>query len=62
MICGCVPDMIGDMWVRAREGVVRLNAYAVDSTADVGWFGREDLEDMPLTPNLLASLIDDGVM
>lgn len=42
--------------------VVAGDLVAGDDAADVGWFGREDLEDMPLTPNLLAYLIDYGVL
>ena len=38
------------------------DVVAGDDAADVGWFGREELEDMPLTHDLLGYLTKYGVL
>lgn len=42
--------------------VVAGDVVAGDDAADVGWFGREELEDMPLTHDLLGYLTEYGVL
>ncbi len=42
--------------------VVSGDVVAGDDAADVGWFGREELEDMPLTHDLLGYLTKYGVL
>lgn len=42
--------------------VVAGDVVAGDDAADVGWFGREELEDMPLTHDLLGYLTKYGVL
>lgn len=42
--------------------VVDGNMVAGDDAADVGWFGQREMEDMPLTPDLLAYLTGYGVL
>lgn len=42
--------------------VVDGDMVAGDDAADVGWFGLQDMEGMPLTPDLLAYLTGHGVL
>lgn len=42
--------------------VVDGDIVAGDEAADVGWFGQREMEDMPLTPDLLAYLTGYGVL
>ena len=42
--------------------VVAGAAVAGDDAADVGWFGRQELERMPLTQDLLGYLTRHGVL
>lgn len=42
--------------------VVAGEAVAGDDAADVGWFGRQELEGMPLTRDLLGYLTRHGVL
>lgn len=42
--------------------VVAGDVVAGDDAADVGWFGREELEDMTLTHDLLGYLTKYGVL
>lgn len=42
--------------------VVGGDLVAGDDAADVGWFGLQEMEDMPLTPDLVAYLTKHGVL
>lgn len=42
--------------------VVSGSVVAGDDAADVGWFGRQEMEDMPLTCDLLGYLTGHGVL
>jgi len=42
--------------------VVAGDLVAGDDAADVGWFGQEALQDMPLTHDLLGYLTEYGVL
>ena len=42
--------------------VVDGDLVAGDDAADVGWFDQQEIENMPLTPDLLAYLTGYGVL